>query len=88
MLSIEFSVIGISETWLTESNEGWYQISGYNSEHLYRKTKRGGGVSVFIKTNLKYKRRKDLDIINDNAEAIFIEIKKTNSTPIKILLLE
>ena len=76
MLPIEFSIIGISETWLSESTVSCYQISGYNSEHLYRTSKRGGGVSIFIKTNIKYTRRTDLDIINDNIEAIFIEIKK------------
>ena len=76
MLPLDFSIIGISESWLTESNKDCYQISGYNSEHLCRKTKRGGGVSILIKTNVKYKRREDLDIMNDNAEAIFIEIKR------------
>ena len=75
MLPIEFSIIGISETWLTANNESCYAISGYNSEHLCRNSKRGGGVSIFIKANIKYKRRTDLDIINDNIEAIFIEIK-------------
>ena len=88
MLPIEFSVIGISESWLTESTEACYQISGYNSEHLCRKSKRGGGVSIFIKTNIKYKRRKDLDITNDNAEAIFIEIKRDEFNTKKIYLLE
>merc|ERR1711895_125947 len=75
MLPIEFSIIGISKTWLTANNESCYNISGYNSEHLYRNSERGGGVSIFIKANIKYKRRTDLDIINNNIEAIFIEIK-------------
>ena len=75
MLPIEFSIIGISETWLTENSVGCYHIPGYNSEHLYRNSRRGGGVSIFIKNDIKYKRRADLDIINDNIEAIFIEIR-------------
>ena len=33
-------------------------------------------MSLFIKNYIKYTRRKDLDIINDNTEEIFIEIKK------------
>ena len=76
ILSIDFSIIGISESWLTESTMNCYQIPGYNSEHLCRKSKRGGGVTIFVKNDIKYKRRNDLDISNESIEAIFIEIKK------------
>ena len=86
MMKIEFSIIGISESWLTEDSKDAYYINGYNNIHLCRKNKRGGGVSLFIKPGISYTRHTDLDIINPFAEALFIEIKKVEfSTTKKIL---
>ena len=76
MLIFQFSIIGISESWLNNVKKHRYSIKGYNSEHLCRKNKGGGGVSIFIKDDIKYKRRKDLDLMTDFAEAIFIQIDK------------
>ena len=77
MLTLDFSIIGISESWLDENSKTVYSIHGYNNEHSERKHKKGGGVSIFIKDCIKYTRRSDLDIMNDYVEAIFIEIKKS-----------
>ena len=87
LLPIEFSIIGISESWLSECTRDCYQILGYNSEHLCRQSKRGGGVSIFIKDSIKYKRRNDLDIINESIEAIFIEIPKDEFNTRKNLII-
>ena len=86
MLTINFSIIGISETWLNEDTKNTYNINGYNSEHLCRVDKRGGGVSIFIQEGIQYSRRTDLDIINDYVEAIFIEINKVELNTKKDLI--
>ena len=78
MLPLNLSVIGISETWLTSSNKNCYGIPQYTSEHLCRESKRGGGVSLFIKNGITYKRRSDLEISSPTIECIFIEIEKNS----------
>ena len=64
-INFAFSVIGVSET---------VQIT--NPENLFRSQKRGGGVLLFIRNGIEYKRRTGLDILLDKIEAIFIERKK------------
>ena len=49
-----------------------YKISGYNFESRIRNSGKGGGVGVYIKENISYIRRKDLE--NENIENIVIEI--------------
>ena len=75
-LDFEFSIIGFSETWLIDSNKSFCSIVGYNHEYLYRQDKIGGGVSLFIKDNVKYFVRSDLSILNKHIEVIFVEIDK------------
>ena len=69
-LNFQFSVVGLTETWYNESNVGLYRLPGFNQEDRYR-SKRGGGVSIHIKTSINYKPRTDLDIFNDDIESVF-----------------
>ena len=83
----EFSIIGLSETWLNESNFSLYNIVGYNHVYKYREKKSGGGVSMYIKESLHYTSREDLSIFNNIIESVFIEIQKDNfNTPHNILI--
>ena len=81
--SHQFKVIGLSETWNNEFNVDMCEIKCYNSEHLYRSNRKGGGVSVFIINCLKYTVRSDLSVINNIIEILFIEIKRNNLVHIK-----
>ena len=47
-LDHEFSVIGLSETWLTPSNTDAYGIARYNLVAVTRQAKKGGELSMFI----------------------------------------
>ena len=47
-LNIHFTVVCITESWLKESNVNAYALTGYKHEHVCRKHKAGGGVSLFI----------------------------------------
>ena len=80
VLNFEFSVIGFSETWLKDTNVDCYSLQGYDSEHTYRIDKTGGGVSLFINRNIRYTVRKDLNMLNNNIESLYIEIDKTMIT--------
>ena len=44
-LNIKFNVIGLTETWIKESNVQLCEMKGYKSEHLFREKTSGGGVS-------------------------------------------
>ena len=50
-LKLNFSVITLCETWLSENNVGLYSFDGYKHEYRYRQNRSGGGVSIFIKDN-------------------------------------
>ena len=51
-----------------------YSIKGYRQENNYRKSRQGGGVSIFIKEGIEYKLRPDLAIFNEDIESVFIEV--------------
>ena len=72
-LDITFDIIGVTENWLTPANKDLYSIQNY--EHLtnIRTDRAGGGVSLFIASNIRYKEMAEYHINNDNIECIFIE---------------
>ena len=80
-----FDILIFTETWLTPEKSALCKFDGFQSSHLYRpvdnhidfKTK-GGGISMFLKPGLKYKRRNDLNIILPYMECSFIEMKYNN----------
>ena len=53
-----------------------YGLTGYKAIHNYRKQKKGGGVSLFMKENIRYIDRDDLLHMNDYIECVFIELEK------------
>ena len=75
-LTIQFDVIGLTETWLKDSNKDRYVLKDYSQENVVRSEKIGGGVSLCIKNHLQYKVRGDLTVISENIESLFIEIDK------------
>ena len=76
-----FHVMVFTETWLTNNNKDICKFDGFEPEHLLRPVdnnfdfkSKGGGVSIFIKEGITYKRRDDLTILSNLAECLFIEI--------------
>lgn len=72
-----FSVICLSETWLTNNDGNLYGISNYTSEYCNRDSARGGGSAVFIDSSLSYRRRHDLSFTNLNCESVWLEFDQT-----------
>lgn len=70
----QFSVIGLTETWLSEDNCSAYAIPNYRATHMNRQNKKGGGVSIFLHQSITFKTRDDLSLSNNNIECIFIEV--------------
>ena len=73
-VEIQFTAIGVSETWLNETNQNLYGIKGYSQVNNYRPEKRGGRFSLFFNESLEYCRRNDLSFINNSIESICVDI--------------
>ena len=78
VLDHDFSVIGLSETWFCKATCDNYGLQGYlPPEHNYREGRMGGGVSLYIKSGISYKPRKDLRFLEPYIETLFVEISNT-----------
>ena len=53
-LKYDFSIIGITESWLKPSNVNNYTPDNYNHEYDIRSTSPGGRTSLFMSDKLKY----------------------------------
>eukprot|EP00732_Lithocolla_globosa_P001024 Lithocolla_globosa_v1_NODE_441_length_4050_cov_246.680100.p1 type:complete len:412 gc:universal NODE_441_length_4050_cov_246.680100:2734-1499(-) len=85
ILSLPFSIIGISELWLNETeNFNQFNIQGYNFEPKPKKNNLGGGVGCYIRDNLDYAIRKDINI--EQCDNLWIELKPNNNNNKKQLV--
>ena len=76
-------ILALNETKLDpEFPKELTSVSGYQQEHLER-TCNGGGISIYIRDSIKYKRR--LDIPNDDLELICIEVEPPKSKSFLVL---
>ena len=79
-LKQRFSIISLTETWLNEhkSVEN-FGLTDYYFVCSNRINRRGGGLGIYVSNNFNFKRRPDLDIIEDGIiETLFIEIISTS----------
>ena len=81
-ISGKLTVIAVSETWLTELSEDTFNLMGYSFVSKSRTNKLGGGVGLYIDSNLEYKLRSDISLLNDSIECVFVEIQQKNSANI------
>ena len=77
-LELQFSVIGVTETWLNDSSAQLVNIDGYDFISKCRQNRtQGGGVGLYVLSNHDFESHGDLEIIDiDLAETLFIEIRK------------
>ena len=75
-LNFDFSIIDISETWLSDNNCDLFYLNGYNLVEKHRSCKKGGGVGLFIKKDIPNMYRCDLVSPEPIFESLFIEIDK------------
>ena len=79
-LKQRFSIISLTETWLNE----YKSVENFGSTDYYfvcsnRINRRGGGLGIYISNNFNFKRRSDLDIIEDGIiETLFISTSGKN----------
>ena len=68
----------MTETWCTDNEiltNSNFHLKNYNIVPLERKTKkRGGGILIYIRNDLIYKKRMDLSVSDGDKEALTIEL--------------
>lgn len=74
-LNMQFSAIGITETWLQDSTH-LVDINGYEFIHKHRSSRPGGGVGLYLSNDLDYTTRVDVNI-DEVAESLFVEINRS-----------
>ena len=74
-LDYDFSLIGISETWLQDNTCDLFHLDGYDFFETHRTTKTGGGVGLFINEKIKFCKRPDLCHLDDYMECVTIEVE-------------
>ena len=74
LLSIKFSVIAITETWLYDDISSLYQIPDYTFISNHRTHKRGGGVGFYVRNDIEFKCRNDLTFSNPAIESLCIDL--------------
>ena len=80
-LKIDFSIIGLTETWLTDNYANIFDIPGYKFIMANRKNKNGGGVGMYITEKVDFKLREDLSVFKENIlESLFVEFKTVKDT--------
>ena len=78
-------IILLCETFLNLNNFDRFTFQDYDLISEYRKIKSKGGVSILIKTKLKYHVRNDLVVFDEGKfESIFVEIPQINKPNIVI----
>ena len=75
-LNCNFSLIGLTETWLDDSKEALHDISNYTCLHRYRQNRKGGGVTITVRNGVAFKVRNDLEFVHSVTDSIFIEVEK------------
>ena len=72
---IFFDIISINETWLNTVNERLVDMAPYLVVCKNRIDKKGGGLAVLLKSNIRYKRRVDLEFdVDGMLETLCLDI--------------
>ena len=75
-LEYKFAFIGLTETWLDEGKQSFFDLENYTSMNKFREGRKGGGVSLQILQNIPYIKINELAHFDSEMESIFIEIDK------------
>jgi exonuclease III len=73
-LSAKFTVIVLTETWLSSEHD-WIELPGYTSFHSVRRDKTGGGVTVLVDSTLKCEMYNPLTVNGAYFESCAVTVK-------------
>ena len=76
-------VILLCKTFLSSKTKSMVNIPRFSHICNYRKTRKGGGISILLHDGITYKQRSDLDIFKEGlTESVFVEIWSKNGKQI------
>ncbi|MFZ2538187.1 MAG: endonuclease/exonuclease/phosphatase family protein, partial [Oscillospiraceae bacterium] len=81
LLKHKISIIGITETWTNMQNENCINLPGYNKYVKSRVNRKGGGVALYLNSdlNISTKLRPDLVSPDDDAyESLFLQLSQSD----------
>ena len=82
----KFKVIALSETWMKENRGSDFYLEGYELYHNNRINKRGGGVALFVNSDLRCKVVENMTTtIDDLMECLTLEIELEGKRNIVIM---
>ena len=74
---MDFSIIGLSETWGKSIHIDMQNIPCYKHYYCIRaKNRKGGGTSLYVKSTIPFKQKSDLEFKKSIFESSVIEIDK------------
>lgn len=75
-----FDIITMSETWLKDNDLLLQHVTipGYCHAFRHRDRVRGGGVGIYLRESIKFKRRKDIESRYSDLEHLWIEVPRRN----------
>ena len=76
-INVPFKIIGLTETWTSDSTLGRYKYDNHVLYENCRPRKKGGGVALYISDDYSSSLRQDLSIMNDSIESLFVEVEGT-----------
>ena len=76
-LGQNFSIVGLTETWLDENKHDLYDLPENNCIHRYGEVRRCGGVSLCLRNGIPHSSRNGLEYFDSEMESVFIEIEST-----------
>ena len=74
--SYPLDIVALDETWPRDQPQvlDYVSIPGFVTEFRNGEGIRGGGVGVYIKENINYKRRRDIENAHPELEHLWIEV--------------
>ena len=78
--SYPLDIVALSATWLRDQPQllDYVSIPGFVTEFRNREGIRGGGVGVYIRENINYKRRRDIENAHPELEHLWTEVPGRN----------
>ena len=84
-LHLPFQIIGLTETWLNDTNNDIFKLDDYDFVDANRTSRNGGGVGIYITKDINFELHRDLNINDENImESTFAEIITPNKKNIVI----
>jgi hypothetical protein len=77
--SFKYDIIVLVETFLTESTAQLYELEGYSHDFIFRKGRKGGGISVYSRNDISVNVCETLCELTDTHEQLIAKIKIPNS---------